>query len=486
MRKLLKTDIFLYASLLAACIFVLLQSPFAPFAKSINGVDSSVFVYAAQQMLDGQLIYKDIVDHKGLFLYFINAAALFIFNGHYIGIWIFEVFSLLVASIMMYKTARLFADKISALFAVLTAVLFLEPLLIGGNFTEEWSLPYICIALYIFADYLKGDKPFTIVRLLILSVTFVLTFMLRANLIAVWAGFGVVLLIKWIVERKYMELTRNLSLILLFVVLSLLPFFIYLCYNGILPDFIYLSFKFNMFEYAPKPISVVIKKSFKTLTGISFISIVPVITLIYMFLRKRTFLNAAILSALCFTSLLCSLGGVLQHYFIVFAPLLVIPYAFIFTKIKDGFHNAKYICLFLIFIFYNYTPINNQRKTISLNYSEKGYGLATIPPLTMEKLKNVIVENSNPTDKILVNGNQCSVYLYSNRKCAIRFPFPLSASSLSKKYYVKDVENALPKLIIQGEVVNYLDSFNLDTLLSNKYQLIETDIEGVEIWKVKE
>jgi len=70
MKIIKKTDTFLYLILFGTCIFVLLQSPLAPFAKSINGVDSSVFIYSAKHILDGQLIYKDIVDHKGPFLYF--------------------------------------------------------------------------------------------------------------------------------------------------------------------------------------------------------------------------------------------------------------------------------------------------------------------------------------------------------------------------------------------------------------------------------
>jgi hypothetical protein len=225
MKKFLKTDIFLYMLLLGSCIFVLLQSPLAPFAKSTNGVDSSVFIYSAQQILDGQSMYKDIVDHKGPFLYFIDAVALFIFGGNFIGIWIFEVFSLFAASIMMYKTVRFFADKFSSILAVITGILFLVPLLIGGNLTEEWALPYISMALYIFVAYLKEDKPLTIVRLFILAFTFVLTFMIRANLIAVWAAFGLALLIKWIIEKRYKEMIHNLSFILLFVLLSFITVF---------------------------------------------------------------------------------------------------------------------------------------------------------------------------------------------------------------------------------------------------------------------
>jgi hypothetical protein len=488
-RNTFKTDIFFYAAFFFVCIFVLLQSPLAPFAKGINGVDSSVFIYSAQQILDGQLIYKDIVDHKGPFLYFIQVAALFIFDGKFVGIWIFEVLSLFIASIMMYKTARFFGGRISSFLAVIAAILSLIPVLFGGNFAEEWALPLISIASYIFVAYLKENKPLDIIRLFMLSLTFVLAFMMKANLVAIWAGFGIVLLIKWIVEKKYREFIRNLSFILLFVLLLLLPFFLYFYCKGTLSDAIYLVFKFNLFEYAPRSNISILKICLKILAGGFFLSIVPVIIMIYLFFRDKTIANGGVLSAFIFTALACSIGGSFQHYLIIFIPLLVIPYTYILALIKESIPKAKYACLFIIFILYNLNVTFNQTQYILDNYSgtgEKSCVSYAVPPPTMKILKEVITQNSEPADKILVRGYQTSVYLYSGRRCATRFPYPLEDASLSRKYYVQDAEKALPELIIQGNIVNSRSYHRLDNLLNEKYRLIPTDIEGVEIWKLRD
>jgi len=489
-KKIFEAEVFFYTVFLFVCVFVLLQSPLAPFAKSINGVDSSAFIYSAERILDGQTMYKDVVDHKGPFLYFINAIALLIFHRNFIGIWIFEIISLLASSIMMYKIARFFAGKISSFFAIITAILFLVPLLIGGNITEEWSLPFISIATYLFLAYLKENKPFTIIRLAVLSLTFVLTFMIRANMIAVWAGFGIVLAIKWVVEKKYKELIRNLSFILLFVLLFLLPFFLYFYFKGALSDAIYLIFKFNMFEYEPSSFFFTLKRSFKIMTGVYQLNVIPFIIMIYMLLRNKTIMNGSVVFAYVFTALACSLGRRYPHYFIIFAPLIVISYAYIFDVIKESFPKAKYILLFLLFIFYNYNPAIMQAQNIADNYSEKGFGPQTVPPLTMAKLKKIIIQNTKPSDKILVRGYQSAVYLYSGRICATRFPYTLNWSSLEIKNYVKDAEKALPELILQNGVANSSDldksGFSLDNLLNNKYRLISSDIGRTEIWKLKE
>jgi len=484
-NKLFKTEIPFYIAFLFVCVFILLQSPLAPYAKSTNGVDSSVFIYSARQILNGQIMYKDIVDHKGPFLYLINVIALLIFNGKFIGIWIFEIISLFMASIMMYKTALFFAGKFSSFLAVVTALLSLVPLLVGGNLTEEWALPFISIAMYIFIAYLKDNKPFNIVRLLVLSITFALVFMIQVKLVAVWAGFGIGLLIKWTVEKKYKELIRNLSFLLLFTLLFSLPFFLYFHFNKALSDAIYLVFSYNMFEYSPQTVIFTLKRCFKVLAGVYWLSVIPFTMVIWMFLREKTKINVSIFLAFIFTSLGCSLGPRFPHYFMIFAPLLIIPYSYILEIIKENFPKAKYIYVLILFLFYNYYPAIIQAQNISDNYSEKGFCIDEVsPPSIMKMLNNMIIQNTKPGDKILVNGYQSSVYLSSDRTCATRFPYPLR-SSLMTKYYVAETQKALPKLIIKGAIVNSWEN-SLDNLLNDKYQLIPSNIKGIEIWKLKE
>jgi len=478
MKRLVKIEILIYVILFGVCVFILLQSPLAPFAKNIIGIDSGIYIYSARQILDGQLIYKEVIDNKGPFLYFIIAAALFIFNKNFIGIWIFELFSLFVASVIMYKTARFFADKISSLLAVIAGMLFLVITIGRGNLAEEWALPYISIALYIFVDYLKGNKPLTIVRLFILSLTFVLTFMLRANLVALWGGFGTVLLIKWITEKKYKELIRNVLFILLFVLLCLLPFFLYFYCKGILSDAIYWAYTFNMFEYAPGANRLMSIRA--TLLNISYIGIIiPVFIAIYMFFHNKTAAHGGVLLALIFTALACSLGHGFWHYYAVFTPLLVIPYSYIFAIIRENISKRKYIFLFILFLVFNSLFIGRQLWLVYHNYVGK-----SAYALSMEKLTEIITQNTKPSDKILVKGYRSEIYLYSGRTAATRFPYLQHQSYLVKENYVKDAEKALPKLIIQDDL-KFADVFNLDSLLIHKYQLIKT-IDKIEIWKLKE
>jgi hypothetical protein len=481
MNTFLKTDWPVYVVFMLTCIFILLQSPLAPFAKTINGIDSSVFIYCAQQIQDGQLMYKDIADHKGFFLYLINLIAMYAFGGKWIGIWIFEILSIFFTCIILYKTARFFADKTGSVIAVLSSVLYLSVALNAGNYHEEWALPHISIALYLFTDYLKNKKPFTPFRLFLLALTFTLVFMIKMNMIALWLGFGMAIIIKWIVEKQYREMQRCLLLFSLFVIAFLLPFFLYFYFTGTLSDAIYYNFTYNLFEYPKRPhINFYFIGKFLLLLG----SYIPFCIAIYMFFERKDNYGG-ILLGFFFTALVCTAG--FFYYKMLFIPLFVIPLAFICNKIKNSVSGNKYVGLLLaLFLFSNVYNIYAQTRYIDANYSETGYGHLSLSPAQMDKIQKIIFQHTQADDKILVNGHQVAIYLYTGRRCATRFPYAPYASSVANKTYVKEAETALPKIIIQGKGVEVWPGFDLSHLLDSRYRPLQSHLKGIEIWKLNE
>ena len=496
--KIIVENISIYALFFLTCIFIFLPSPFAPGGKSLVWMDSSVFVYVAQQILDGDIVYKDIADHKGPFLYAILASALFLFKGEWIGIWIFEIVSLFATSVIFYKTARLFAGKKISTLSVMTSILFLIPLMIGGelyprgNLTEEWALPYIAIAQYIFIRRLKDDKKFTIIQLLILSLTFVLTFMLRANLVALWVGYGIIVIWRWISMKRFKEMITNISFILLFIVLSVLPFFLYFHINDALSDALYWVFKFNISEYASPSIFTLIGHAIKLLIGVrSFVFLLPLFTFLYFLIENKKILSAGVLSSLIVTIISCSQGYSFEHYFIIFAPILLIVSIYFYLLSAAKIRNRKYIGLSIIILFLCFSNatqnIYDQIRDIYYNYSGKEYSSTPFTQKDRDFLVEKINEYSLPSDKILIRGYGVSTYLYSKRKAATRFIFPIAGSSLVEEHYLKDIERLKPKLIIQGKLVHsHWGHIDASDVLNNQYEKLPIGRTDVEIWLLKD
>ena len=70
--------------------------------------DISVFSYVSQQITQGHVLYKDMIDVKGPLLFFINAFGLLMTNGHYIGI-------VLIRFIVLFGSGRVACSDLGVL-----------------------------------------------------------------------------------------------------------------------------------------------------------------------------------------------------------------------------------------------------------------------------------------------------------------------------------------------------------------------------------
>jgi hypothetical protein len=204
-----------------------------------------------------------------------------------------------------------------------------------------------------------------------------------------------------------------------------------------------------------------------------------------MFFAKKDKYGGILLSFI-FTAISCSLGNEYGHYYISFIPLLVIPYAFLYDVIQTNISKGKpvYLLLLITFFLFNASNIGNQSGYIWNNYHT---GFGAIAPHKMNQLKEIVAQNSEPTDKILVTGFQPAIYLYTKRTCATMFLYPHTYSFFpSKQNYEEAIEKSLPKIIIQSNDLSTWASYDLSTLLNNKYQQISTDIDDLEVWVLKE
>ena len=247
MINLKKIDIGIYITLFITCILILLQSPLAPYAKSCIGNDSSIFITIARNILDGDILYKDITDHKGPMIFIMDAIGLLLFKNNTIGIWFLEIISLWITSFFIYKTALLLYCKLISLASTILSLLFIVPILSGGNLTEEWCLPYIAVSLYIFVKKISNfSYNFTITELFILSSSFVIALMFKASYIGLWCAFGIIIIIKLLKDREWKKLSLYIFYILIFCLITFAPFYAYFHYYHAIKEANYWMFEYNM------------------------------------------------------------------------------------------------------------------------------------------------------------------------------------------------------------------------------------------------
>ena len=112
------------------------------------GFDSAIFKIIGIGILEGKVPYRDLFDHKGPVIFFINALGQLISPGR-AGLFLLQTVSLSCAFVLIYKISRLFSSvKKSAAIALLIG-LFMTALGVGGNQVEEWELPWQLLSVYL-------------------------------------------------------------------------------------------------------------------------------------------------------------------------------------------------------------------------------------------------------------------------------------------------------------------------------------------------
>lgn len=228
--------------LLLGCISVLVLLPNTLLWRYPPDRDPSVFMYVGQQILEGRVPYRDVWDHKGPLIYFINAIGLFLSRGSPWGVWFIEFLSLWFAGLVGYILMSRTYGKGAALWASTAWMLGLIWLEIG-NMTEEFALPFQVLGLYLF--HLSVTRGCTFWRSCFLGMTAAGAFLLRPNLIGVHLAIMACMVLSMIFGRRWRQLGWTFCAICLGVGGVVLPIAAYFVFHGCLGTFWDCAFRYN-------------------------------------------------------------------------------------------------------------------------------------------------------------------------------------------------------------------------------------------------
>lgn len=151
----------------------------------IPEIDAGIFNSVGMVLQRDGMPYVDAFDHKGPLLYVINALAMGMGSWHMVAV--FEAIALFAGLFFIFRIARLRAGFFSSLLIMtLCAWLLNRDMLDYGNLTEEYALPWIALAAWLFLRFFQKGE---IGRRELLLIGFCLSMVvaLRPNVIAVWA-----------------------------------------------------------------------------------------------------------------------------------------------------------------------------------------------------------------------------------------------------------------------------------------------------------
>ncbi len=437
---------------IAALAFLFsLQCPNNIWKTSSAGTDSSVFKYIGRVILDGGIPYRDTFDHKGPLVYLLNAIGILI--SYQKGIWGVELVTLFATFAIMYKISRLLCSRLVSIGILLLSSSLLFKYFEHGNLSEEFALPFIAAAIYIFTDYFIHAKISNL-RLVICGLSLGAVCLLRVNMIPVWVVMCIGVLIHCITKRQIKEIFRFLAFFLIGFSIIILPVAVWLTANGafqsFIDDYIVFNSQYSSFD------SPVMALSGRGSTFLAFlnetITLLALALLVYRIIKNRKFYDVLytvyFLANIVFLSLS---GNLFLHYGMIIIPALVYPFAIICRDCRIGVksQNALPSVAFLYVLATLAMPgWLNGANTVFQDLPNIGVDQINANDL---QIATLVSTHSAPDDKILVCGNYNLIYNLSERFAATKYSYqspPLTIDEEKAAEYYREISKNLPKVIV--------------------------------------
>lgn len=459
----------------------IINSPTSIWRNASDYTDTWVFQTIAYTMEKGGMPYLDSFDHKGPLLFIINYLGMRLNFSK--GVWIIELLFVFGTFLILYKIARLFCRKITALASVLAAGVLLITFFSGGNYTEEYAMLFIAATLYIFLDFFINQKVSKL-RWAICGACFACVCMLRPNMIAIWMVFCSVTFFSLIKNKKWKPLKDFVLFFIIGFLVTTLPVIIWLAAKNALTSCFEQYILFNL-QYSTDNTRATNENRWNTLFYFCQSSIMVLVLAISAWIclqrnqKDRTIgtIHAAylVLSLL----LICISGQSYGHYGLILVPAIVFPLAYLLGHIEKHTNHANYhlVSAIGIYVFASLVaPIwLTQIKNTGTIYKHRHESQVN---QGIQQIIDYIQETTTQNDKISVYGNMDMFYILARRLPASRYSYQYPIGSINPQImdkYFEDLNEYQPAIIIirKNADDNYyyqLDTQKMENFLSqNQY-----------------
>lgn len=338
-----------------AFLFILLFSYSTSPLFAIETGDSSVFKMMGHVLLNGGVPYVDYFDHKGPYLYLINAIGESISPTW--GLFPLQVLCMSLSLWLWYKTARLFVRPTYAFGIVLLTMVSFLGVYENGNLSEEWSLLPCSLCVYLSLSYLVNcpSERHRYWRSLLYGLCFGFVFLIRPNDAVMICGGVMTGIFLYIVirQKQYVSALVNALTFFLGAAVMAAPWIAYFATHNALSAFYFGLIGFNIDYNEGVLYNLMFIYRNKKLLFICLISIGLIITA-----KKQNLLWIAIPITL-FTILLFGRKNY-PHYYIIITPSIILLYAsMLFCQ-----RNKMLIAIFAILPFIIFPYMNDGVREI--------------------------------------------------------------------------------------------------------------------------
>ena len=174
--------------------------PSNPNNMSLPSRDSGVFLYVGWRLLNGEMPYLDVWDHKPPLIYFVDAFGLLLSPQSLWGVWLLQVLFVFLTFFFLYRTLRETLGNLPASAGTVVMTSGLLTILDRGNVTEEYALVFQARCFWLFIGAQKKDYPLQ--NTFWLGLCAGLAFFFKQTTVGVWIAYAFILLMTRISQKK--------------------------------------------------------------------------------------------------------------------------------------------------------------------------------------------------------------------------------------------------------------------------------------------
>ena len=209
--KLKKSNILIKIFLVILAIFLSFNTNYSPLNNQDPYCDSAIYAYMGMAFLKGKTLYTEAWDNKGPVLYSI---------------------SIYLSALYAYKIIYLFTNKKEySLLGTMYSMILLN-IAAYGSLCENFALPLMSIQTYIVIKYFKNNFNISKKQIVFLGITTAWIAMIRINLLSIFLGAVISILIELLFEKKFKKIWTWLFYGSTGFGLAIVPYVIYFIKNN--------------------------------------------------------------------------------------------------------------------------------------------------------------------------------------------------------------------------------------------------------------
>ena len=155
-------------------------------------VDANCIFTVGKSIFYGKVPYRDLIDHKGFLLHFINGIGSLISFRSFFGVYIMELIGGFFFLLGSYKTLLLFASRrVMNLMPFFALFVYSLPCFEYGASAEEFCLPFLSFSFYIGLKAVKNQERLTLKEAFLLGVLASCVFWIKYTDCGLYVGLGI-------------------------------------------------------------------------------------------------------------------------------------------------------------------------------------------------------------------------------------------------------------------------------------------------------